>query len=168
MTDVHHQLARALTEGNLAGFGPGSSMGDAERVLGPALFDTSYGKGESKLVTLSYGLIEAAFSNPGSWECCWIVVGLHRLATNPDSGKAIREKLGLRPERFRRWEDLRSQIEELDPAARPVRAGRVGEYEKWQVGGSAGRFVQVVADPAFERDDFPGYGDVWSLHFERV
>ncbi|MEV8093246.1 hypothetical protein [Kitasatospora sp. NPDC085879] len=109
-----------------------------------------------------YGLVEAIFGDPENWSCRALIIEVHRLAGNP--GLSLhRADQNPRIEKYVRWSNVLRELGGRGLADRVVLVSRDSTYAEYVVDGMNAA-AHVVADESWQRDeDFPGFGDLWSV-----
>lgn len=152
-------LAELMQSGRWLGVGVGTTLKDVPDTFG--VYFVEDGEGLSWL-RRDYGLVEIGFLHrSGRWEVNSMAIEMHRLSSSPDLLDGWNGNEGGRFERYTSWSSLVAQLLPLNVLCEVVRVDQ-RDFIEYRTTAS-GVSVMVVADDD-ARGDWPGRGDVWSVH----
>lgn len=148
-------IAEFIKTGRLLGLSAGSSLQETEARM---IFDhVDDGDGKTWM-RRDYGLIEFNLSGP-PWEVKNASIEIHRLASTPSLLQEWNATMTDKFEKYSTWSSLKREISGNDLQ---VKATRQGEFMQHLFVGTNVSVIVVANNE--ERDEWPGDGDIWSVH----
>ncbi|WP_329456686.1 hypothetical protein [Streptomyces sp. NBC_01497] len=151
-------LVQWVSTGHLLGFGTGCPLTEIDELLPLDFTQESAGR---NWLRRDYGLLALDCFGGPAWTLGGASLELHRIPAQPGIVVEWCRVTGVSFPRFMPWRDLADAVARRPDV--PVRTrSEQGDFTEYRFAAGPVKVVVVAAED--ERGDWPGQGDIWSVH----